>query len=96
MGRPVKKLALTLEERVELRDRVRASTTPQRDSLRAKIILQRARGEKVGDVAEQLGVSVTCVSKWSSRFETEGLPGLKDASGRAGSLRCRKIRSSRS
>ena len=75
MGRPVKKLALTLEERIELRNRVRASTTPQRDGLRARIILERARGEKVEDVADQLGVSVTCVSKWSSRFETDGLPG---------------------
>jgi len=82
MGRPVKQLALTLEERIELRNRVRAATTPQRDSLRARIILQRARGEKIEDVADQLGVSVACVSKWSSRFETDGLPGLKDASGR--------------
>ena len=82
MGRPVKPLAVTLEERLELRNRVRAATTPQRDSLRARIILQRARGEKVQDVARQLGVSVACVSKWSSRFEREGLAGLKDAAGR--------------
>ena len=82
MGRLVKPLAVTLEERLELRSRVRAATTPQRDSLRARIILQRARGEKVQDVARQLGVSVACVSKWSSRFEREGLAGLKDAAGR--------------
>jgi transposase len=82
MGRPVKPLAVTLEERLELRNRVRAATTPQRDSLRARIILQRARGEKVQEVARQLGVSVACVSKWSSRFEREGLAGLKDAAGR--------------
>ena len=82
MGRPVKQLTLSLEERIELRNRVRAATTPQRDSLRARIILQRARGEKVEEVANQLGVSVACVSKWSSRFETGRLPGLKDASGR--------------
>src|SRR3954447_874126 len=82
MGRPVKKLEATLEERVELRNRVRASTTPQRDSLRARIILLRLRGETVKEVARRLGVSVACVSKWTSRFETLGLAGLKDARGR--------------
>src|SRR5206468_2743921 len=82
MGRPVKQLGLTLEERIELRNRVRAATTPQRDSLRARIILQRAQGEKIEEVAQQLSVSVTCVAKWSSRFETQGLAGLKDAPGR--------------
>jgi len=82
MGRPVKKLALTPEEKADLRNRARATTTPQRDSLRARIILERAQGKKVEEVARQLSVSVTCVSKWSSRFETEGLAGLKDAIGR--------------
>jgi len=82
MGRPVKKLALAPEEKAELRNRVRAKTTSQRDSLRARIILERAQGKKAEEVARQLSVSVTCVSKWSSRFETEGLAGLKDAIGR--------------
>jgi transposase len=82
MGRPVKRLALTPEEKVELRKRVRATTTPQRDSLRARIILERAQGKRVEDVARHLSVSVTCASKWSSRFETDGLTGLKDAAGR--------------
>ena len=82
MGRPVKQLDATLEERIELRNRVRASTTPQRDSLRARIILLRLQGEKLEDIARQLGVSVPCVSKWSARFETAGLEGLKDAPGR--------------
>jgi transposase len=82
MGRPVKQLDATLEERIELRNRVRASTTPQRDSLRARIILLRLQGEKLEDVARQVGVSVPCVSKWSARFETAGLEGLKDAPGR--------------
>jgi transposase len=82
MGRPVKKLEATLEERVELRNRVRASTTPQRDSLRARIILLRLRGERAEGVARRLEVSVACVSKWTSRFETLGLEGLKDLQGR--------------
>jgi transposase len=67
---------------VELRNRVRASTTPQRDSLRARIILLRLKGEKVKQIARQLGVSIPCVCKWSSRFEIAGLEGLTDATGR--------------
>jgi len=82
VGRPVKQIEVSLEERVELRNRVRASTTPQRDSLRARIVLLRERGKTVHEVAQQLGVSVACVCKWSSRFEALGLQGLKDAPGR--------------
>jgi transposase len=82
MGRPVKKLEATLEERIELRNRVRASTTPQRDNLRARIILLRLHGEKAEAIARRLGVSGACVSKWTGRFETLGLEGLKDAQGR--------------
>jgi transposase len=82
MARPVSKVELTLEERMELRNRVRAATTPQRDSLRARIILLRALGEKLEEVARRLGVSMTSAAKWSSRFERFGLEGLKDAPGR--------------
>src|SRR5580693_2165721 len=82
MGRPISQVDVTLDERIELRNRVRAATTPQRDSLRARIILLRARGVKEEEAARQLGVSVTCVSKWSSRFEVLGLEGLRDAPGR--------------
>ena len=71
-----------MEERIELRNRVRATTTPQRDSLRARIVLMRLRGIKVEQVASELRISVPSVSKWSSRFEAHGLAGLKDAAGR--------------
>lgn len=82
MARPVSQLDITVEERIELQRRFRASTTPQRESLRARIILLRARGRKEEDVATELGVSMTCVSKWSSRFEAFGLDGLVDKAGR--------------
>jgi transposase len=82
MGRPISKLDATVEERMELRNRVRAATTPQRDSLRARIVLLRLRGIKVEQIAGELGISVPSVSKWSSRFEAHGLEGLKDAPGR--------------
>jgi transposase len=66
----------------KLQRRFRAATTPQRESLRARIILLRAKGKKEIDIATELGVSMTCISKWSSRFETSGLDGLTDKPGR--------------
>lgn len=82
MGRPISKVELTAAEREELQRRVNAATTSKRDSLRASIILRRCEGVKQAQVAEELGVSVPCVNKWSQRFEREGLEGLKDRKGR--------------
>lgn len=82
MGRPITRLELTGSERQELLRRVNAPTASKRDSLRAAIVLRRAEGIKQVQVAEELGVSVTSVNKWSQRFEREGLEGLKDAKGR--------------
>ncbi len=82
MPRPISILELTPHEEQELRRRVQASTTPQRDSLRAQVVLLRAQGMKQRDVAGQLGVSVVCVNKWSQRFAQAGLEGLRDKSGR--------------
>lgn len=82
MGRPITKVEITEEEREELERRVKAPSVPKRDSLRAAIVLRRAEGVKQTQVAEELGVSVNCVNKWSQRFEREGLAGLVDRKGR--------------
>lgn len=82
MARPISTLELTDEERAELQRRVRASTTPQRDVRRARIVLLRAEGLREEDVAEKLGTSVTTVSLWSRRFDESGLDGLRDLPGR--------------
>jgi transposase len=82
MARPVTVLDLTPEEQRLLERRVRASTSSQRDSLRARIVLQRAEGRREAEVAEALGTSLTTVSLWSRRFEAEGLEGLRDRPGR--------------
>ncbi len=82
MGRPVSVVELTESERGELQRRVNAPTASKRDSLRAAIILRRGEGIKQVQVAAELGVSVTCVSKWSQRFELDGMAGLRDKKGR--------------
>lgn len=82
MGRPVSVVELTESEQCELQRRVNAPTASKRDSLRAAIILRRGEGIRQVQVAAELGVSVTCVSKWSQRFELDGLAGLRDKKGR--------------
>lgn len=82
MARPISVLSLTPEEANELQRRTHASTTPRRDCLRAEIVLLRAKGLRETDVAKKLAVSLPCVSKWSKRFDLQGLEGLCDKAGR--------------
>ena len=82
MARPISVLEVTPEEKRELERRVAASTTPTRDCLRAHIVLLRSEGVGQQEVASRLGVSAPSVSKWSQRFDREGLDGLKDQPGR--------------
>ena len=76
MARPISFIEVTPEEGAELRRRARATTSTQRDSLRARIVLSRAEGHKEEEVAAEVGVSLNTVSLWSKRFEAKGLEGL--------------------
>ncbi|MGH8613056.1 MAG: hypothetical protein ACREYF_13825, partial [Gammaproteobacteria bacterium] len=53
-GRPPLRLELTAEEEAELRRRVRASTSSQRDAARARIILACAGGGSARVLAARL------------------------------------------
>ncbi len=77
-GRPPVAVSLTPVERAELQLRVHAATTPQRDALRAKVILAADDGESSSSIAERLKVSVDLVSTWRGRFARFGLDGLRD------------------
>ena len=82
MARPIKRLLADGEALMELRRRARSPTVAVRDSERAEIVLLRIEGVSVEAVAERLGTTPKRVSMWSKRFETRGLDGLRDASGR--------------
>ena len=82
MGRPILQIQLDDKEKTELERRASAHSSSRRDALRAEIILLRAEGSKQEDVANNLGVSNACVSKWTGRFIADGLAGLADAPGR--------------
>src|SRR5439155_20289609 len=82
MARPIEILELKLEERTELQRRVLAASTPQRDSLRARIILLRGQGESSQQVAERLQVSAISVGKVCRRFAQERVERLRYRPGR--------------
>jgi transposase len=82
MARPISLIEATPDELAELRRRARATTSTQRDGLRARIFLSRVEGKKEEDVAAEVGVSLNTVSLWSRRFEAQGLEGLIDKAGR--------------
>jgi len=72
-------IELTEEEREVLARRVRATTTPSRDVLRARIVLRAAQGRRNDQIAPQMGVSTAVVSRWRTRFARHGMAGLQDA-----------------
>ncbi len=69
---------LTAAAREALLARVRASTTPQRDVLRARIVLAAAAGDANAQIARDLGVHVDTVRKWRRRYCAHGMDGLRD------------------
>ena len=73
---------LTPADRAALEARVRASTTPQRDVLRARIVLLAAEDRSTRSIARALGTTPRTVGQWRGRFAREGLVGLADRPGR--------------
>lgn len=72
-------IVLTPEERRTLESWVRAGSTEQRLTLRARIVLACAAGEQTTKVSTAMGVMPYIVSKWRQRFAAERLAGLQDA-----------------
>ena len=66
------------DERAALERTVRTATAPQRDVLRASIVLLAADGHANRAVAEMLGVEENTVGKWRRRFGEKRMVGLRD------------------
>ena len=63
---------------MELRRRVRAATTSQREALRARIILGCEEGGSAQEVARRSRAHPRTVERWRARFLRLGLLGLED------------------
>lgn len=78
MPRRAPTVDLAAADRAELERRVRARTSRQQDSLRARIVLLAAEGLTSTDVAATLGIARGTARVWRARFVAAGLAGLAD------------------
>lgn len=78
---PYKAQPIMLDDatRKTLEARVRATTTPQRDVTRARIVLLAADGVASRQISIKVGVHESHIAMWRQRFLAQGLDGLKDA-----------------
>lgn len=79
MGRPKATLEVGDQQRKQLQAIVRRTSSAQSHVMRARIVLECAKGLDNEDVAEQLGTTGQTVGKWRRRFIADGLEGLFDA-----------------
>ena len=77
-GRPKKALQITDEDREKLNTMARRPKTAQAMAMRARIVLDCARGLSNSEVARKLHITGATVGKWRERFRESGLEGLLD------------------
>lgn len=78
IGRPKADLVLGEGERAQLTRWARRAKTAQFLALRARIVLRCAEGRTNKQVAVDLGVDESTVTRWRSRYVAHGLVGLQD------------------
>jgi transposase len=80
---PAPPLSISDEQLAELTTWSRSRVLPQRQVLRARIVLLSGEGVPVSGIAAHLGCSEPTVRLWRTRFVTAGIAGLEeDATGR--------------
>jgi transposase len=82
MSSPAPPLNVSADQRQALELWSRSRVLPQRQVLRARIVLMAAQGVANELIASRLGCSKPSVLKWRSRFEHAGIEGLEEAPGR--------------
>lgn len=75
---PAPPLRLRAGDRKRLEAVIRKRTSPQRDVLRARIILCCGDGLAHRQTKRELHTSIDTILRWRSRYEEEGLGGLED------------------
>jgi transposase len=77
-------LPLTDREREELIQILKLRSTPQSVALRVRIVLSAAQGLANKALARRLSTSLPTVLLWRSRYEAEGLAGIREDRPRSG------------
>ena len=77
-GRPKPELVLSTEERLTLERLANRRKSAQAMAMRARIVINCAKGDTNREVAARLGVSEAMVGKWRRRFVEHRLDGLSD------------------
>jgi transposase len=78
LGRPLKPLILTKDERQKLELIARRPKTSQRKAKRARIVLLAADNMTNSAIADELNVTRATVGKWRERFRIHRMEGLLD------------------
>lgn len=75
-------VTLSTEERAQLEHWTRSTTIRAGQARRARIVLLRADGCSLSEVARRVGVIRCVIYKWIKRFLKKGIAGLADKRGR--------------
>lgn len=78
----IRKLVLSLDERVELEGLLQADATSRRLAMRVRIVLAAAEGLNNERIARCCGCNVNTARLWRNRWLENGLEGLRDTPGR--------------
>jgi transposase len=79
MAAAAKRIEVGAQDRRELERLVRSRKAERRLVERARIVLAAGEGRSAARIAGEVGCSQRTVMKWRSRFEVDGLAGLRDA-----------------
>lgn len=82
--RVARAIVLSEEERLELERCARGRSTPQRVVLRARIVLEAAKGRENQAIADALSVDEHAVGRWRSRFHRLRVGGIRTDAPRPG------------
>ena len=70
-------LTLTPGEKQELERWAQSRTLPAGAVFRARLLLALAEGQSYREIEKSLGTSAPTIARWRTRFEQDGLAGLK-------------------
>jgi len=77
MGQYRELIALTDEQRKELKQRAQSRRLPAGDVFRARLILALADGWSYTQIKQRWHTSAPTISRWKQRFEQDGIAGLE-------------------